>query len=159
MNMPLRCPQSPGWDTSQQLTEYRCNDLFSDYFRTYCLFVPVATAFFIHCSQTCFVCLSFLSTRMWYVVAVGGSRSSSTNSGGCAASNCSLWHQYQGTEQLLTEIHITIWICDRIWGIKLATSGSKQESSLVSCSSKLHVHHGNYVIRVECYCVEDDDYT
>ena len=73
-----------------------------------------ASLCFCLCSQlSCFICSAFvvlkclfcLLTRMWCIVAVDGSRSSNTDPGICAASNCKLWRLYQGIDHYLWGNH------------------------------------------------------
>lgn len=74
----------------------------------------VLAPFCLQCSLTCSFSPFFL-TRMWCVVAVGGSRSSSTNPGVCVASNCSPWPLYQGEDPHLPLIGIlteSTWMQD-----------------------------------------------
>lgn len=98
MDLTLRCPQGQDWGPSQQLTEHRCLSLFLSPLSPYLLMTVCVSH-----SRSRSRCLS---TRMWCIVAVGGSRGSSTVPGICAVSNYSPWCLYQGRDH-----HPSKWCC------------------------------------------------
>ncbi len=93
-----------------------------------------------------------LSTRMWCVVAVGGSRSSSTDPGICAASNCRPWPLYQGIDHYLwgTIGNLTSPTC--IWDTFLMSycSLSRWIRLSVVCNC---VRHCSYI---SCFKIKSD---
>ena len=113
MNMPLRCLQNLGWDTSQRLTEYRCNNLYFSMYQP-CLLTQLLLF------PSLFSNLFRLFLLFVYQNVVRSS---------------SLWLQEQQYRpwrlrslklQPLTPVpryravmSETLWICDRLWEIKL----------------------------------------